>query len=219
MSFAKSFMVRTQAVVVAAAVAGVLVYAGHDVYAAVDPGAACAASKQKAAAKKLSDKIKCHGVAIKKEQAVDPACLSKAETKFEGSFAKAEDKGGCATTGDVDEIELFIDDVLNQLLAALPPTPPVTEDCDNLGDDDGDGFVDCDDNDCVGDPACAPAEVFCDNDVDDDGDGFADCNDSDCAADPLCAAPESICDDTIDNDTDGFTDCDDLDCVSDPVCP
>jgi hypothetical protein len=248
MSFPKSLKAQLQAVASAAAIMGFCLSDVSNVDAAVEPGAACAASKQKAAAKKLSDKVKCHGVAIKKEQPVDPACLTKAETKFEGSFAKAEDKGGCATTGDVDEVELLIDDVLAQLLAALPP---VAEDCDNDGDDDGDGFVDCDDHDCNSDPLCnttesicddavdndadgftdcddadcvaAPAcvatETFCDDTVDNDGDGFTDCSDADCVAAPACVATETICDDTVDNDTDGFTDCDDFDCASDPLCP
>ena len=46
--------------------------------AATDPGVACAVSKQKAAAKKLSAKVKCHGTALKKGVAVDAACLTKA---------------------------------------------------------------------------------------------------------------------------------------------
>ena len=94
--------------------------------AAVDPANQCAASKQKAAAKKLSDKVKCHGVAIKKGVAVDPACLTKAETKFDAAFAKAELKGGCATTGDAAAVEAFIDGVLSDLLAALPGAGGVT---------------------------------------------------------------------------------------------
>jgi len=93
---------------------------------AADPGAKCAAAKQKAAAKKLSGKVKCHGNAIKKEITVDPACLTKAETKFETSFAKAEAKGGCVTTGDVDAIEALIDDTLAQLLDSLPPSTTTT---------------------------------------------------------------------------------------------
>lgn len=91
---------------------------------AADPAANCAAAKQKAAAKKLNDKVKCHGKAIKKGLDVDPACLAKAESKFDVSFAKAEGKGGCVTEGDAASIELLIDDTLAQLLAALPPASP-----------------------------------------------------------------------------------------------
>jgi hypothetical protein len=249
MSLATSFANRKPAVVLAAAAVSLCLSTAVNVDAAVDPGAACAASKQKAAAKKLSDKVKCHGVAIKKNLTVDGACLSKAESKFEGSFSKAEDKGGCATTGDVDDIELLVDNALAQLLAALPPAVPVAEICDNDIDDDADGFTDCDDNDCTGDPACA-VEANCNDEGDDDGDGFADCGDSDCSGDPLCAGEEictngvdddldtsvdcadtdcgpqpgcsvveSNCSDGLDNDEDGFTDCSDFDCTADPLCP
>ena len=96
------------------------------VYAAKDLGALCAASKQKAAAKKFSDKVKCHGKAIKKGVAVDPACLTKAETKYQGAFTKAEGKGGCLTTGDVGDIETLMDDTLADLLEAIPATTTTT---------------------------------------------------------------------------------------------
>ena len=96
------------------------------VYAAKDLGALCAASKQKAAAKKFSDKVKCHGKAIKKGIAVDPACLTKAEGKFQAAFTKAEGKGGCLTTGDVNDIETLMDDTLTDLLEAIPATTTTT---------------------------------------------------------------------------------------------
>ena len=54
------------------------------------------------------------------------------------------------------------------------------EDCDNGVDDDGDGFIDCDDFDCN----CG--SEICDNGVDDDGDTYIDCNDFDCSSDPAC---------------------------------
>ena len=92
--------------------------------AATDPGVACAVSKQKAAAKKLSAKVKCHGTAMKKGVAVDAACLTNAEAKFDESFAKAEAKGGCITTADAATIEALIDDTLDELRQALPPAQP-----------------------------------------------------------------------------------------------
>jgi hypothetical protein len=90
--------------------------------AAKNPAAICATSKQKAAAKKLMAKVLCHGKAIKKSIPVDPACLTKAETKFNEAFTKAEAKGGCTTTGDNTAIELLIDQTLADLLEALPGT-------------------------------------------------------------------------------------------------
>jgi len=95
--------------------------------AAKNPAAICATSKQKAAAKKLTQKVACHGKAIKKSIPVDPVCLEKAETKFNEAFTKAEGKGGCTTTGDNAAIELLIDETLADLLEALPgPTTTTT---------------------------------------------------------------------------------------------
>ncbi|MGM0597244.1 MAG: bifunctional metallophosphatase/5'-nucleotidase [Myxococcota bacterium] len=56
--------------------------------------------------------------------------------------------------------------------------------CDNQVDDDGDGDIDCDDNDCWDDPACI--NEICDNEIDDDGDGDVDCDDEDCADAEVC---------------------------------
>lgn len=62
----------------------------------------------------------------------------------------------------------------------------ICEVCDNGIDEDGDGLIDCADNDC--DVVCV-IEV-CDNLVDDDSDALVDCLDADCAADPFCQAVE-----------------------------
>ena len=64
------------------------------------------------------------------------------------------------------------------------------EDCASPGDEDGDGLADCDDPDCVGDPACPPPAVEdCATAGDEDGDGLADCDDPDCANEPQCQDP------------------------------
>jgi len=80
--------------------------------------------------------------------------------------------------------------------------------CDDGRDNDNDGATDCDDRDCYG-PGC-PEE--CDDNRDNDGDGAIDCADTDCP--DLC--PED-CDNGVDDDEDGATDCDDTDC--DGSCP
>ena len=54
----------------------------------------CAIAKEKAAAKKAADKIKCYKK-TKFAAAVAPACLQKAEGTFAKAFAKAEAPGGC----------------------------------------------------------------------------------------------------------------------------
>jgi 5'-nucleotidase / UDP-sugar diphosphatase len=67
-----------------------------------------------------------------------------------------------------------------------PNNNTLTEICDNLTDDDGDGDIDCDDTDCTDDAACQTTDEICDNDTDDDGDGDVDCDDTDCTDDPAC---------------------------------
>ena len=59
--------------------------------------------------------------------------------------------------------------------------------CDDFVDNDGDGWTDCDDPDCFGNPACT--EQICDDGLDNDGDGYVDCNDFDCLDDPACQSP------------------------------
>jgi hypothetical protein len=61
--------------------------------------------------------------------------------------------------------------------------------------------VDCDDNDCAANPACASVAEICNNGLDDDGDGLIDCDDPDCRQ--------------IDSDGDGTPDCNDG-CANDP---
>jgi len=94
------------------------------------------------------------------------------------------------------------------------PVFDVEVSCSNLVDDDGDGFVDCDDSDCRFDTACIP-EV-CDNGVDDDGDGLTDCDDLECRFLPVCT-PET-CNNGIDDDADFLVDCLDPECVGFPGC-
>ena len=108
---------------------------------------------------------------------------------------------------------------------------PSNEDCSNGIDDDGDGFVDCDDWNCDGtigdiDPACDganPSSEDCSNGVDDDGDSYVDCDDFDCDDDPSCSGSSEDCSNGVDDDGDGYVDCDDWNCDGtigdiDPAC-
>ena len=54
------------------------------------------------------------------------------------------------------------------------------QDCYDGKDGDGDGKVDCDDEDC----GCPEKE--CDDGTDNDHDGKVDCDDADCGGDPNC---------------------------------
>ncbi len=92
--------------------------------------------------------------------------------------------------------------------------------CDNSTDDDGDGFVDCNDGDCFADPACGGSSEVCNNGTDDDQDGFIDCDDADCSSDPACqSSGTEICDNGIDDDGMFGCDCADfLSCFMDFSC-
>jgi hypothetical protein len=89
---------------------------------------------------------------------------------------------------------------------------PSAEICDDGLDNDGDGFIDCFDADCIGNPSCFEGDsATCTDGVDNDGDGATDCADIDCSGVPPCGV--EICDDFIDNDGDGLIDCADaIDC-------
>lgn len=76
-----------------------------------------------------------------------------------------------------------------------PPELPLLdfEICDNNRDDNGDGFLDCDDDECAQDEACAHLER-CDDNIDNDFNGDTDCQDEACAGttDCLCIGTAAI---------------------------
>ena len=97
-------------------------------------------------------------------------------------------------------------------------------DCDDEYDNDMNFFKDCEDSQCVNDPACATGSTTsedCSNGVDDDGDGFVDCMDYDCYYSSTCSGQASggeDCSNGVDDDGDGLTDCADSDCASSSLC-
>ncbi|NMC69539.1 MAG: hypothetical protein GYA57_05650 [Myxococcales bacterium] len=66
------------------------------------------------------------------------------------------------------------------------------EDCGNGTDDDLDGDIDCDDDDCFGDATDCAAETNCADGADNDADGSTDCDDSDCGAVPACSPYRAV---------------------------
>lgn len=83
--------------------------------------------------------------------------------------------------------------------------------CEDGADNDGDGYFDCDDSDCVGAPACGgdtDDTGFYQGDEDADNDGYTvddgDCDDGDArinpGADEKCNGKDDDCDDVVDND-------------------
>ncbi|MBN1656406.1 MAG: hypothetical protein JXA30_21735 [Deltaproteobacteria bacterium] len=101
---------------------------------------------------------------------------------------------------------------------ALISEPYLIERCDDGGDNDEDGKIDCADRDCWrSDSGCA--EV-CDDEQDNDGDDNIDCQDMDCRIIGTICHPE-VCDNGgVDEDGDGLVDCADPDCmVAGSGCP
>ncbi|MBU1240425.1 hypothetical protein KKF84_12240 [Myxococcota bacterium] len=98
-----------------------------------------------------------------------------------------------------------------------------SEICDDDIDNDGNGFVDCDDFACIGNIAC-PAKIenndtLCADGIDNDDDGLTDCADPSCNGHPdVTVCTETNCTDGIDNDGDGYGDCDDFDCKDEATC-
>jgi hypothetical protein len=95
--------------------------------------------------------------------------------------------------------------------------------CDNGIDEDCDELLDCEDPDCVWDPACLCIpdewpERTCDDGRDNDCDDLVDCDDPDCGCCVPTARWEINCDNGIDEDCDYMVDCDDPDCDWDPAC-
>nr|WKN36886.1 gliding motility-associated C-terminal domain-containing protein [Tunicatimonas sp. TK19036] len=93
-----------------------------------------------------------------------------------------------------------------------------SENCANGMDDDGDGLIDCFDNDCKSSLLCQNRETDCNDGIDNNGDGRIDCLDSDCKGTTFCPV-EVDCNNGVDDDGDGFFDYYDGDCLTDPANP
>ena len=102
-------------------------------------------------------------------------------TDTEDSTEKADVSGEDGETGESGGGEEPSPDAGETDAQSLPETE--TE-CGNGNDDDADGFVDCKDGDCAGDPLCV--ETLCGDGLDNDEDGETDCEDFDCFTNPVC---------------------------------
>ncbi|MGL1934154.1 MAG: VWA domain-containing protein [Fibrobacterales bacterium] len=103
--------------------------------------------------------------------------------------------------------------------------------CDDLIDNDSDGYIDCDDSDCDADRYCVllaneilheNTKELCSDGIDNDGDNKIDCDDLNCKAIDVCLPDgentHKTCTDLVDNDDDGAIDCDDMDCSGIAAC-
>ena len=84
----------------------------------------CAGAKEKAAGKKAACLLALESKQAKSGDPIDPEKSQKCIDKYTSAFAKAEGKGECLTTGDVDDVEdmidAFIADVDGQLGVGIP---------------------------------------------------------------------------------------------------
>ena len=150
---------------------------------------------------------------------------------------------GCEVTSNCSGEEYCIDSSRGPYCHNEICPPNIQEICDNNEDDDGDGDIDCRDEECVPsclgencydaidndgdrlidceDPECRHAGIcneICNDHRDNDGNGLIDCDDPECQSSTICTIDE-ICNDGEDNDEDRFIDCEDDECFGDPSCP
>ena len=90
--------------------------------------AKCSAAKIKCANGKATGLLGCHNKAEGKNLPVDPACISKVDTKFslpaKGCMEKADAKPPCATTGDAASLEAKVDTFVTDVVTELDPGYP-----------------------------------------------------------------------------------------------
>ena len=79
----------------------------------------CAVAKLKAANKKVAATLRCYEKAVVGGRRVGSACLLAADDHFLVAFARAELRGGCATTGNQVELEDRVDKFVAGLLEAV----------------------------------------------------------------------------------------------------
>jgi cysteine-rich repeat protein len=95
-------------------------YVSGPVQGATDPADVCASKKLKDSGKAALRKTTCHAKAVKRDEAVDPGCLLKADDKFSHAFVRAESKGGCSVDGDFPTAAAYVDQTVDDLVVALP---------------------------------------------------------------------------------------------------
>ncbi|MEM7249700.1 MAG: CSLREA domain-containing protein, partial [Acidobacteriota bacterium] len=121
-----------------------------------------------------------------------------------GSFAACVDCDADGVPNDLDNCpDTFnpgqVDRDGDGLGDPCDPNGPPEMDCQDAGDEDGDGDVDCADDDCATFAGCIESE--CADGLDDEGDGAIDCADVDCLRDAAC--------DEADTDGDGVVNAED----------
>jgi len=106
----------------AAASAVVLVLAVASAALAAGPAEKCAAAKLRAAVQKTSGLLECRARALQAQAAPDTTCIARVQSKFVAKWTRSESRGGCAVTGDGNDVEARIDTFVAGLIDALPAT-------------------------------------------------------------------------------------------------
>jgi parallel beta-helix repeat protein len=105
---------------------------------------------------------------------------------FTQLFSPTDTLPGSASLSTVSVWDMGCTDVLGT------STPSTELNCNDLLDNDADGFYDCADSDCSAEDYCEEAETLCSDGFDNDGDGLIDCiigiQDPDCG----CSTPTGL---------------------------
>jgi hypothetical protein len=126
----------------------------------------CSAGKKKCVSKLASDLLRCHAKYEGKNLPVDPLCVQKALTKFNGGlvpakgcFAKLETKYTCMTTNDSATLQSATEALAEDVACDLDPYQP---ECSTCGNNDAESPPeDCDGTDDAACPGACTAACNC----------------------------------------------------------
>jgi len=105
---------------------------GAHVLAATGPAVRCGAAKVRAVAGATAAKLRCHADEVLRGSTSAAACLERAQTRLADAFARAQSKGGCASSLGAARLGFALDSWVAGAVAtfappALPPLGPPTE--------------------------------------------------------------------------------------------
>ncbi|HYC00527.1 MAG TPA: PQQ-dependent sugar dehydrogenase [Candidatus Limnocylindrales bacterium] len=86
-----------------------------------DQARLCAAAKVQAAGRHVHGGLRCYGKTAVRGLPPSEGCLANAYERLVAGFSAAETRGGCTTTGDLDQVRDIDEDAHNDLVRALSP--------------------------------------------------------------------------------------------------
>jgi hypothetical protein len=115
-------MPQRVAIIVVGIVVGTMWLPSVQADAGTDPDVTCKATKARAVGKKAAALLQAFGKNVARNPDTKfAASVSKAESRFTKSFASAEAKGGCLTTGDAGVIENKVNALVTDVIAGFRP--------------------------------------------------------------------------------------------------